>query len=81
MIVQGEVIEGEASMGGSYYLESEPLGEVHGYLPQMVEEAIEELSTKLAILGETRNPQVEMALAHLKQVMRDKWQDQQPKPS
>ena len=47
-IRDGKLIEGRASLGGSYYQDDEPLGEIHGYLPQMVEEAIEELDLEVS---------------------------------
>src|ERR1700721_1573741 len=47
-IRNGEMIEGTASLGGSYYQDEEPIGEIHGYLPQKVDEAIEELDKELA---------------------------------
>lgn len=42
-IMNGEIIEGSAYLGSSYYKADEPLGMVHGYLPQLIEEALEEL--------------------------------------
>lgn len=42
-IVNGEMVEGCASLGGSYFQADEPIGDVHGYLPQMLKEAAEEL--------------------------------------
>ncbi len=49
-IRNGVVLEGRASLGGSYFQPDEPIGEVHGYLPQMVEEAVEELDEAIAAL-------------------------------
>lgn len=46
-VLNGEIVEGKAHLGGSYYLPSEPIGEVHGYLWQMLEEAAQELEEKL----------------------------------
>lgn len=47
-IRNGEVIEGTSTLGGSYYGYDEEIGEVHGYLPQMVDEALAELDKELA---------------------------------
>ena len=49
-IHQGELIEGRASLGGSYFQPDEPLADIHGYLPQMVDEAVEEMDKSLAAL-------------------------------
>jgi len=47
-IRNGEMVEGRDSLGGSYYKPDEALGEVHGYLPQMIDEALEELNKTIA---------------------------------
>ena len=47
-IHNGVLIEGRSSLGGSYFREDEPIGEIHGYLPQMVEEAVEELDREVS---------------------------------
>ena len=49
-IHQGELIEGRASLGSSYDQEDEPTGDIHGYLPQMVDKAVEEMDKSLAAL-------------------------------
>ena len=43
-IVAGEFVKGKAYCGGTYYRMDEPIGDVHGYLPQMMQEALEDLS-------------------------------------
>ena len=48
-IINGTVFEGSASLGGSYFKENEPINEIHGYLPQMVEEAIEQMDAEAKI--------------------------------
>lgn len=45
---KGKLVEGVASLGGSYFLPDEDTGEVHGYLPQLIEEAVRELDKILA---------------------------------
>jgi hypothetical protein len=47
-IANGEIVEGVAALGGSYYQHDEPLDDIHGYLPQMLQEAVAELEDKLA---------------------------------
>ncbi len=49
-IRNGTMYEGSASLGGSYFLPDEPTADIHGYLPQMVEEAVEELNAQVALL-------------------------------
>jgi len=46
-IRNGVMYEGNSSLGGSYFQDDEPCGEIHGYLRQMVEEALEELDKQL----------------------------------
>jgi hypothetical protein len=46
-IRRGVVYEGTDHLGGSYFAHDEPIGEVHGYLKQMVLEALEELAVVL----------------------------------
>jgi hypothetical protein len=43
-IVAGRMIEGERSLGGVYELPGKRDPEIHGYLYQMLEEAVEELA-------------------------------------
>jgi hypothetical protein len=42
-VLDGRRIIGEAHLGGSYYRLGEPTGEINGYLPQMIDEAVHEL--------------------------------------
>lgn len=46
-IRKGNLIVGEDVLGGSYYAENEPAGEIHGYLPQMIDEALKEMDAEL----------------------------------
>ena len=48
-IKSGTLLEGSACLGGSYYRPDEFTGDIHGYLPQMLEEAIEELDKAIAL--------------------------------
>ncbi len=52
-IRNGVLYEGTDTLGGSYYQPDEPLNEVHGYLPQMVDEAMENLDDELVRAGFT----------------------------
>ncbi len=44
---RGTLVEGRSSLGGTYYTSGEIMGDVHGHLPQMVEEAVAELDKAL----------------------------------
>jgi DNA-binding NarL/FixJ family response regulator len=46
-IVNGTLISGEAYLGGAYYKPEEEIGEMHGYLPQKIDEALGELEKKI----------------------------------
>lgn len=46
-IRNGKMYEGTASLGGSYFQPEEFTGEIHGYLPQMLEEAVKDLDAAL----------------------------------
>lgn len=49
-IRSGEILEGRDSLGGSYWSPDDPIGEVGGYLQDMVETAVEELDQAIARL-------------------------------
>ena len=51
-IHHGELIQGKSTLGGSYFEPDEPCADIHGYLPQMVEEAVEELDAELQRLAD-----------------------------
>ena len=50
-IRNGELITGSDSLGGSYFKPDEEIGECHGYLPQMIDEALERLDEALKERG------------------------------
>jgi hypothetical protein len=54
-IVNGELIEGNAYLGGSYDLPDAPCPNVHGYLPQMIEEALTDLEAALDARGNSNS--------------------------
>lgn len=76
-IVGGELIEGSASLGSSYFRPDEPTGELHGYLPQMLDEAAEELQQVLAWKGDPLAHAAELngARAWLKAEMHRRYEE------
>lgn len=46
-IRNGRIYIGESALGGSYFKPDEPMEDVHGYLPDMIAEAIADLDTLL----------------------------------
>ncbi len=50
MVVQGELVEGTSHLGGSYYRPTQAIGDIHGYLPQKIDEALADLRRKIAHL-------------------------------
>lgn len=50
-IVGGEILEGSASLGGSYFQDDEPIGDAHGYLNQKLDEAADELHSRVIRSG------------------------------
>ena len=73
VIVDGQIVEGENHLGGSYFLPDEPTGEIHGYLLQMLAEAAQDLCDTLSRLGEYRGQKLEQladARGHLRDAMR-----------
>ena len=51
-ILDGRLVEGVAYLGGSYYEPGEPVGDAHGYLPQMLRDALESLQDQAGPLTE-----------------------------
>lgn len=76
-IIGGELVSAEAYLGGSYYRPNEPLRDIHGYLPQMIEEAVTELQT----LATTRvlKDECGQALDFIRKVMQDEYDKQHGK--
>lgn len=66
-ISKGKVIEGFAYLGGCYEKPGEKDPDVHGYLPQKLEEAIDDI---LDLLRGSTKDQAEAAKAYLKKVMK-----------
>lgn len=74
VIINGEFIESAAYLGGSYYQYDEPLDDVHGYLPQMLEEAATELYDEINI-GDLK-VQLSGVITFLKNEMRERYDAQ-----
>jgi hypothetical protein len=70
-IENGEIITGETNIGGCYMREDEEIGDVHGYLPQKLDEAADDLKTQL-----TDTTQIDQVIAFLNQEMNDRWQQE-----
>jgi hypothetical protein len=66
-IVNGEIVEGRNSLGGSYSTPGEHDPDIHGYLPQMLEEATAELQSQ--VRGDLAK-QAKAARQYLTQAMR-----------
>jgi len=76
----GEILEEYEYLSGSYFKGDEPIGDVHGYLPQMLKEATNELMLKKELLprdGVYR--QLELVHDYLTKLMRERWEEQQTK--
>lgn len=74
-IVAGEWHHGSSSLGSSYFLPDEPIGDVHGYLLQMLDEAAEELARSVGDESELAEECV-FARALLKVEMRNAYDAQ-----
>lgn len=74
-VVDGKAFEAVASLGGCYFKDDEPIDDLHGYLPQKLEEAASELHGQVP--DSNVKDQLSHAIAMLKQEMTDRWQAQQ----
>ena len=79
-IVKGERAYGHHYLGGSYYQDDEPLGEIHGYLPQMVEEALVDLA-KLTGSNPHLHGQVLAGIAFMRDVLQQLYDAQMKGPT
>ena len=64
-IRNGRLFEGKDTLGGCYFKPDEPFDEIHGYLPQMLEAALEELDQQLIELTGEPSPDLEQAKREL----------------
>ena len=72
-IIDGQIVEGENSLGGSYFQDDEPTGEIHGYLLQMLAEAAKDLCDTLSRRGWYSGERLEQladARCYIRQAMR-----------
>ena len=73
-IVDGDEVEGRASLGGTYDKPDDIDPDIGGYLPQMLQEAAEELASKVS--GPLR-AEAKAASKYLKDVMRSRYDKEQ----
>lgn len=73
-IVNGEQLIGRDSLCGCYYKPEEPIGDIHGYLNQMLVDAAKEL--KMYITDDNIMQQLDNAIAMIKQEMHEQYQAQ-----
>lgn len=74
-IVKGEEVEGHHSLGGSYYKPGRFDPDVHGYLPQMLGDALDDVYEQLS--GSVLAEEALQADLYLKYIMRKRWKAQQ----
>lgn len=76
-IIGGQEIEANTYLGGSYFKQDEPCDDVHGYLPQMLEESTEELIHHPKVeVGSPLHMQLLRALEFLRKEMDDRYKAQ-----
>lgn len=79
-IIDGEIREGSASLGGTYNKPDEIDPDISGYLPQMLEEALEELRrqprTTAYHLHGSLHDEADAAKKYLRGVMRLRHEEQ-----
>ena len=77
-IVRDKIVQGSASLGGCYFRSDEPTGEIHGYLVQMIEEALENLSRALSrnFFAGRAFEEVEAAHAFIREELRRRYAEQ-----
>lgn len=78
-IVDGQIVEGENCLGGSYFQDDEPTGKIHGYLLQMLAEAVCDLRDSLSRSGNhtgQSKEQLNAALAYITDAMQKAYDAQ-----
>ena len=75
-IIEGKLVSSTASLGGCYMTHDEPIDDIHGYLPQMLEEAASDLA-KLLPEGHALHENLTAVTDFLSQEMRGRWEQQQ----
>lgn len=82
-VIDGELIEGRAGLGGCYMTKEEKIDDIGGYLPQKLEEALDELADQLAGNMEpdttllSVKAQLRVSKAFLKNESRRRWEEEQ----
>ena len=72
-ILKGKLFTEEVYLGGSYYKPAQPIGDIYGYLPQMLLECAENLQKKTS--GKVQE-ELEATCVFLKQRMREIYENQ-----
>jgi hypothetical protein len=80
-IIGGEAIEASAYLGSSYMKDDEEIDDMHGYLPQKLEEAAEDLLKQIEEKFKGKRThgvitQLDAVLAFLTQLMHDRYHEQ-----
>ncbi len=78
-IIDGDFVEGVAYLCSSYYQDDEPIGDAHGYLPQLLKDAVIDLNKQLLGKGSEQMEaatQCEVAEVYLKSVMQERYKEQ-----
>lgn len=75
-IARGVMFEGHDYLGGSYFKHDEPCGDIHGYLPQMLLEAVESLRGQLNSTDELWE-QLRKASARINAEMQRRYREQE----
>jgi hypothetical protein len=73
-VAGGVLVSGTASLGGCYMAWGEEIGDVGGYLPQMLRDAAEELKGEVSDADVIR--ELDAAVAFLRQEMRERYDAQ-----
>lgn len=81
-ITQGFMEEHSAYLGGCYDKPGAYCPDIHGYLPQLIDDALEGLAKLAPISADTSiATQIGCALSHLKLIMRKSYEHQQKESS
>ena len=78
IVHSGEVLDAYSHLGGSYYLPDEEIGDIHGYLPQMLQEAVREVMESNELLPrDSQYRELEVADRFLTDEMQRRYDEQQ----
>lgn len=73
-IIDGMIIEASSYLGGSYFADDQPTGDIGGYLPQMLEEAAADLRKNIPV--REAYDHLDLAILFLRQEMRHRYNTQ-----